>query len=73
MGLAPTRVRRSLMAVTLVVSLAPWGWGIGPSPASASAAASTAALRVQWMPGFDAPNNVFFQNLVPFLNHVTTG
>jgi pimeloyl-ACP methyl ester carboxylesterase len=67
MGVAPTRVRRSLLAVTLVVSLAAWGWDIGPSPASASAAASTAPLRVQWMPGFDAPGTPARYNKVGVL------
>jgi pimeloyl-ACP methyl ester carboxylesterase len=67
MGIAQPRMRRSLLAVTLVASLSGFAWGLGPSPASAYAAASTAPLRVQWMPGFDAPGTPAKYNKVGVL------
>jgi pimeloyl-ACP methyl ester carboxylesterase len=67
MGNTPIRMKRSLLAVTLVACLAALAWQLGPSPTSASAAASTAPLRVQWMPGFTAPGTPAKYNKVGVL------
>jgi pimeloyl-ACP methyl ester carboxylesterase len=67
MGIAPIRMRRSLLAVTLVACLAALAWELGPTATSASAAASTAPLRVQWMPGFAAPGTPAKYNKVGVL------
>jgi pimeloyl-ACP methyl ester carboxylesterase len=67
MSTAPRRVGRSLLAVSFVAFLAASACTIGPASSSASAAVSTGALRVQWMPGFDAPGTPAKYNKVGVL------
>ncbi|HEX3564451.1 MAG TPA: alpha/beta hydrolase, partial [Acidimicrobiales bacterium] len=67
MGTAPRRVGRSMLAVTFVTFLAASACTLGPTPSSASAAGSAGALRVQWMPGFEAPGTPAKYNKVGVL------
>jgi pimeloyl-ACP methyl ester carboxylesterase len=56
-----------MLAVTFVTFLAASACTLGPTPSSASAAGSAGALRVQWMPGFEAPGTPAKYNKVGVL------